>query len=148
MTCWAKFPQYLDPGYNRLIFKWCGDMTPKKLNDCLNQPAVLTPVGCKHCGFHEEESCLQYLFWYFMDRWQHNSLMCVGKEYCLLKFIKPSWTRHRCGVDLCLVTLCLQVCAAVLGAASGYEREVTSNGCASFHGRVSESAQQTWSPPN
>ena len=109
MTCWAKFPQYLDPGYNRLIFKWCGDMSPESLDKCLNNPAVLTPVGCKHCGFHEEESCLQYLFWYFMDRWQHNSLMCVHRATLC--------TEHSARGRLCFHGRGFNVCRKSVGAA-------------------------------
>ena len=112
MTCWAKFPQYLDPAYNRLIYKWCGDMTQKEAQTgmdascacglmrnaangvllfaltALHCPDPSLPVGCHHCGFHKEESCLQYQFWYFLDRWQQHSLMFV-LMYARLRLALP-----------------------------------------------------------
>ena len=77
MTAWIKFPQYLDKSYGKLIYKWSGDITKEKLHNSVNHPDPSLPVGCHHCGFHEEESCLQYLFWDFMARWQQHSLMYV-----------------------------------------------------------------------
>lgn len=77
MTSWIKFPQYLDKSYSKLIFKWSGDITKHKLHHSVNHPDPSLPIGCKHCGFHEEDSCVQYLFWDFMARWQDSSLMYV-----------------------------------------------------------------------
>ncbi len=77
MTSWMKFPQYLDKSYSKLVFKWSGDITKEKMHNSLNHPDPSLPVGCHHCGFHEEKSCLQYLFWDFLKRWQQHSTMYV-----------------------------------------------------------------------
>jgi hypothetical protein len=77
MTAWMKFPQYLDKSYSKLIYKWSGDITKEKMHHSINHPDPALPLGCKSCGFHQEDSCLQYLLWDFLARWQQHSVMYV-----------------------------------------------------------------------
>ena len=88
MTAWIKFPQYLDKSYGKLIYKWSGDLTPEKVEKCLNNPDPSLPIGCNHVGFHDGP-CTQYLFWDFMARWQDHSLMFVQSCFFVGEGFEP-----------------------------------------------------------
>ena len=60
-----------------LIHKWSGDISKHKMHHSVRFPDPALPVSCKACGFHEEDSCVQYLMWDFFERWQQSAMMYV-----------------------------------------------------------------------